>query len=189
MELLAELGKGKSLEDFAMIDNKNEDWKYIRFPEDINNFKTSKGESSNSSKKAHIVIRDDNYEVLKEHNDFEIINADSFSEVVIDDYSNRPLDRFVLQQKDKSTSGLVIRTINSSKEPLAVEIQSSGTNAPYIGVIAEKNVTSSIKFLFTETSKGSSYPLIDYKLNSNSQIDTYIVHNTCLLYTSPSPRD
>tara|TARA_Y100000590_G_C15654050_1_gene989920 strand:+ start:386 stop:1537 length:1152 start_codon:yes stop_codon:yes gene_type:complete len=178
MKLLAELGKGKSLDDFAMIDNKNEDWKYIKFPEDINNFKISKGESSNSSQKAHIVIRDNNYEVLKEHNDFEIINANSFSKVVIDDYSNRPLDRFVLQQKDKSTSGLVIRTINSSKEPLDIEIQSSGTNVPYIGVIAEKNITSSIKFLFTETSKGSSYPLIDYKLNSNSQIDTYIVHNT-----------
>lgn len=178
MKFLAELGKGKSLEDFPLIDNKNEDWKYIKFPEDINNFKTSKGESDNPSSKAHLVIKDDGYEVLKEHNDFEITDAMSSSGVVIEDYSKRPLDRFVFQQKDKLTSGVIIRTVNSSKKPLVVEIQSSGTNVPYIGLVAEKNISSSLEFLHTDSSKGNCYPMIDYKLQNNSQIDTYIVHNT-----------
>jgi Fe-S cluster assembly protein SufD len=76
------------------------------------------------------------------------------------------------------TSGVVIRTLNSTKEPLVLELQSTGTNAPYIGFIAEKNITSSLEFLHTDSSKGSCYPLIDYKLHNNSQIDTYIVHDT-----------
>lgn len=178
MKVLAGLGKGKSLEDFPLIDNKNEDWKYIKLPEEINNFKVSKGENSNPSTKAHIVIKDEGYEIIKEHSDFEISDANSFSKFVIEDYSNRPIDRFVFQQKEKLTSGVVIRTLNSTKEPLVIELQSTGTNAPYIGFIAEKNITSSLEFLHTDSSIGSCYPMIDYKLHNNAQIDTYVVHDT-----------
>ena len=178
MHVLAELGADKLLEDFPLIDNRNEDWKYIECPQDLNDFKTSVGENHEPSPRAHVVISDQGYKELKEHSDFEVFDAETFPSAIIENYSNRPLDRFVFQQKEKITSGVIIKSVSSTKEPLVIEIQSSGTNVPYIGMIAEDNITSSIEFIHTESSKGSSYPMIDYKISNNSQIDTYIIHNT-----------
>ena len=178
MQVLAELGAGKVLEDFPLIDNKNEDWKYIDLPKDLNDFKTSIGEYYEPSPRAHIVISDQEYKVLKEHADFEIFDALTFPSAIIDSYSNRPIDRFIFQQQKKITSGVIIKTVSSTKEPLVIEIQSSGTNVPYVGMIAEDNITSSIEFIHTDSSKGNSYPMIDYKISNNSQIDTYIIYNT-----------
>ena len=178
MQVLAGLGANKLLEDFPLIDNRNEDWKYIDYPQDLNDFETSVGEIHEPSLRAHIVINDHEYKVLKEHTDFEIFDVETFPSATIGNYSNRPIDRFVFQQKEKITSGVIIKTVSSTKEPLVIEIQSSGTNVPYIGVIAEDNITSSIEFIHTESSKGTSYPMIDYKISNNSQIDTYIIYNT-----------
>ena len=68
MKVLEELGQGKSLEDFPEIDNKNEDWKYISIPKDLNSFTTSQGSNQgSSSEEIDVLIHDEGIEIINEN--------------------------------------------------------------------------------------------------------------------------
>ena len=74
MKVLEELGQGKSLEDFPEIDNKNEDWKYISIPKDLNSFTTSQGSNQgSSSEEIDVLIHDEGIEIINENKSFQII--------------------------------------------------------------------------------------------------------------------
>ena len=111
MKVLEELGHGKSLEDFPEIDSRNEDWKYTRIPKDLNSFNTSKGSKNTSSSEAvDVLVHDEGIEIINENKSFHIEDVTEVANPIIDDYSNRPIDRFVFQQKENITSGTVSYT-------------------------------------------------------------------------------
>ena len=179
MKVLEELGQGKSLEDFPEIDNKNEDWKYISIPKDLNSFTTSQGSNQgSSSEEIDVLIHDEGIEIINENKSFQIEDVFEVNTPFIEDYSKRPIDRFVFQQKEKVTSGIVINFIESSETPLRVEIQSSGLNVPYIGLFANKNISSSIELIHSDALSGTSFPMIDSKISNDSHISLYIKHDS-----------
>ena len=179
MKVLEELGHGKSLEDFPEIDSRNEDWKYTRIPKDLNSFNTSKGSKNTSSSEAvDVLVHDEGIEIINKNKSFHIEDITEVSNPIIDDYSNRPIDRFVFQQKENITSGIIIKAIESSETPLRVEIQSSGLNVPYIGLLADRNISSSIDLIHSGALSGTSFPMIDSKISSDSHISLYIKHDS-----------
>ena len=207
--------KSLSSKDFENITAKDEDWKYLgKKIFELNDIEIGKSSDIEASKTFDIDSNCFTYEINSEHEHIAIVNIDEVKKPLIKESIKRPFDKFNIEQFEKVTGGFQLNVIGDSEQYFSVNFQSDDNAIPYIGINVDKNKSGKLYLNFDQLVIGNIYPIIEIFLNDNSNLEIILsvtspkdinivnsiyaqlekdsnltLHNICLLYTSPSPRD
>ena len=167
-----------SYESLKEISKKDEDWKYTNISESINDFKV---EEENND-----LIENDDFEIIFNSKNFHCKDSDSFSvshlndisQPLITEYSLRPVDRFLAQQYQKCSGGIIIDFKENNLEFVKLNLQNSGLSIPYIGINVEKNVTAKLSIKLGDSLNADIYSIIEVLCNNNSNLELIIDTDT-----------
>ena len=164
--------KPLSSKEFANINSKDEDWKYLgKKLFELNNIEIGKATDINSSKTFDIDSNCFTYEINSEHNHIEITDINEIKKPLIKESIKRPFDKFNIEQFEKVTGGFQLNVKEDSEQYFSVNFQSDDNAIPYIGVSVEKNKSGKLYLNFDELVIGNIYPIIEIFLNDNSNLE------------------
>jgi hypothetical protein len=164
--------KPLSSKEFANINSKDEDWKYLgKKLFELNDIEIGKATDINSSKTFDIDSNCFTYEINSEHNHIEITDINEIKKPLIKESIKRPFDKFNIEQFEKVTGGFQLNVKEDSEQYFSVNFQSDDNAIPYIGVSVEKNKSGKLYLNFDELVIGNIYPIIEIFLNDNSNLE------------------
>ena len=164
--------KPLSSKEFANINSKDEDWKYLgKKLFELNDIEIGKATDINSSKTFDIDSNCFTYEINSEHNHIEITDINEIKKPLIKESIKRPFDKFNIEQFEKVTGGFQLNVKGDSEQYFSVNFQSDDNSIPYIGVNVEKNKSGKLYINFDELVIGNIYPIIEIFLNDNSNLE------------------
>jgi len=164
--------KPLSSKEFANINSKDEDWKYLgKKLFELNDIEIGKATDINSSKTFDIDSNCFTYEINSEHNHIEITDINEIKKPLIKESIKRPFDKFNIEQFEKVTGGFQLNVKEDSEQYFSVNFQSDDNSIPYIGVNVEKNKSGKLYINFDELVIGNIYPIIEIFLNDNSNLE------------------
>lgn len=164
--------KPLSSKEFANINSKDEDWKYLgKKLFELNDIEIGKATEINSSKTFDIDSNCFTYEINSEHNHIEITDINEIKKPLIKESIKRPFDKFNIEQFEKVTGGFQLNIKGDNEQYFSVNFQSDDNAIPYIGVSVEKNKSGKLYLNFDELVIGNIYPIIEIFLNDNSNLE------------------
>ena len=164
--------KPLSSKEFANINSKDEDWKYLgKKLFELNDIEIGKATDINSSKTFDIDSNCFTYEINSEHNHIEITDINEIKKPLIKESIKRPFDKFNIEQFEKVTGGFQLNVKEDNEQYFSVNFQSDDNAIPYIGVSVEKNKSGKLYLNFDELVIGNIYPIIEIFLNDNSNLE------------------
>lgn len=164
--------KPLSSKEFANINSKDEDWKYLgKKLFELNDIEIGKATDINSSKTFDIDSNCFTYEINSEPNHIEIIDINEIKKPLIKESIKRPFDKFNIEQFEKVTGGFQLNVKEDNEQYFSVNFQSDDNAIPYIGVSVEKNKSGKLYLNFDELVIGNIYPIIEIFLNDNSNLE------------------
>ena len=164
----------KSFEDIAKISAKDEDWKYTDIADTINDFSPVSSFTNLIEDDEFEIISNGSMFIIKESNNYEAEDINSSTTQLVNEYYKRPLDRFIAQQYQKCTGGLILNLKSSNEDTIKVDFHSNGLIVPYLGIRSFKNVTSKILLNFGEKLKGNAFPIIEVFGEENSSLELIV---------------
>lgn len=169
----------ESYESLKKVSSKDEDWKYIELSDEINDFQVSKNESElHEDLNFHINFNGVKSSQNTELNSYYLTNLEDLTTPLIDSYYKRPLDRFIAQQYQKNSGGIVIKFSENNEEFIKLNLQNNQLAIPYIGINVEKNVTAKLLINFGDMVSSDMYSIIEISAKQNSNLEIIIDNNT-----------
>ena len=164
--------KPLSSKEFANINSKDEDWKYLgKKLFELNDIEIGKATDIKASKTFDIDSNCFTYEINSEPNHIEIIDINEIKKPLIKESIKRPFDKFNIEQFEKITGGFQLNVKEDSEQYFSVNFQSDDNAIPYIGISVEKNKSGKLYLNFDELVIGNIYPIIEIFLNDNSNLE------------------
>lgn len=164
----------KNYVDIPKISVKDEDWKYTKIIDEINDFEPIKNFVDLKATDEFEIITNGAEYLAKESNYFQTEDIRLLGSQLVSEYYKRPFDRFIAQQYQKCSGGFLLSLIKNNEETIKIDVHSNGLIVPYIGISCEKNVTSKILINFGENLQGSAYPIIEIFGHENSSLEVII---------------
>ena len=112
------------------ISTKDEDWKYTKISESINNFKVDEKNNKLVENKDFDIVFNSNEFICKDNEAFSVTDLNDVSEPLITDYALRPVDRFLAQQYQKCNGGIIIDFKENNQDFVTINLQNSVLSIP-----------------------------------------------------------
>jgi len=168
----------KSYDDLKEVSSKDEDWKYTNISQFVNEFGKQELSKTLEENSAYDINFNGTEVISKESRFFSISTLNENSEPLIESYYNRPVDRFLAQQYQKCSGGIVLNFTEDCEDFVTLNVQTENLTIPYIGLKIEPNKTAKVLINFGSMVKANTYPIIEVLSSQNSNLEVIIETET-----------
>lgn len=168
----------KSYIDLHEVSSKDEDWKYTNISQFVNEFGKPENTKTVQEDSEYDINFNGNEVLSKENEFFSISTLNEDTEPLIESYYNRPVDRFLAQQYQKCSGGIVVNFKEDNEDFVTLNVQTESLTVPYIGLNIEANKTAKILINFGSMVKANTYPIIEVLSSQNSNLEVIIETET-----------